>query len=314
MSQKTFGLVGASGFIAPRHMKAIKDTGNNLLAALDPFDSVGVLDSHFPKAEFFTQTEIFEQFADDLKRSGNALDYISICSPNHLHDAHIRMALRLGADALCEKPIVLNPSDIARLQAFEHETNHRIWTVLQLRTHAALIALKSKLDQTSTVQKEVNLTYVTSRGTWYLRSWKGRLEQSGGLASNIGVHFFDMLTWLFGEVHEIEVHQRSDTVCAGYLQLERAKVKWFLSIDDGFVPEALSSKGQRTYRSITIDGTELEFSEGFTDLHTEVYRRTLANQGFGLEETRGAIQTVAKIRQLELSSNQETKHHFLVNS
>jgi UDP-N-acetyl-2-amino-2-deoxyglucuronate dehydrogenase len=311
---KSFGLIGASGFIAPRHMKAIKDTGNNLVAALDPFDSVGVLDSYFPKAEFFTQTEVFEQFADNQKRSGQGLDYVSICSPNHLHDVHIRMALRLGADAICEKPIVLNPDDIDRLQALEQETGRRIWTVLQLRTHAALIALKAKLDQEPSTHKEVNLSYVTSRGTWYLRSWKGRTEQSGGLASNIGVHFFDLLTWLFGAVQEVEVHERSDTVCAGYLQLERAKVKWFLSIDVGFVPEDLKAKGQRTYRSITIDGAELEFSEGFTDLHTDVYKRTLANEGFGLEETRGAIETVAKIRQLALSTRLATKHPFLVNS
>lgn len=314
MSQKSFALIGASGFIAPRHMKAIKDTGNNLVAALDPFDSVGVLDSYFPKAEFFTQTEVFEQFVDDQKRFGHGLDYVSICSPNHLHDAHIRMALRLGADAICEKPIVLNPDDIDRLQVLEQETGRRIWTVLQLRSHAALIALKTKLDLEPKSQKEVNLSYVTSRGTWYLRSWKGRTEQSGGLASNIGVHFFDMLSWLFGTVQEVEVHQRSDTVCAGYLQLERAKVKWFLSIDDGFVPEALRAKGQRTYRSITIDGSELEFSEGFTDLHTDVYRRTLANQGFGLCDTQGAIETVAKIRQVALSADNTTKHPFLVNS
>lgn len=311
---KSFGLIGASGFIAPRHMKAIKDTGNNLVAALDPFDSVGVLDSYFPKAEFFTQPEVFEQFVDDARRSGQAFDYLSICSPNHLHDAHIRMALRLGSDAFCEKPIVLNPDDISRLQALEAESGRRVWTVLQLRAHAALIALRQRLEHEPQDVKDVQLTYVTSRGTWYLRSWKGRLEQSGGLASNIGVHFFDLLTWLFGSVQEIEVHERNDTVCAGFLQLERAKVKWFLSIDVDFVPEDLRLKGQRTYRSITIDGTELEFSEGFTDLHTDVYKRTLAGNGFSLEDTRGAIETVSKIRQLPLSSNLATKHPFLVNS
>ena len=311
---KSFGLIGASGFIAPRHMKAIKDTGNNLVAALDPFDSVGVLDSYFPKAEFFTQPEVFEQFVDDSRRAGKALDYLSICSPNHLHDAHIRMALRLGSDALCEKPIVLHPDDISRLQALEAESGQRVWTVLQLRTHAALIALKEKLDQEPQGLKDVQLTYVTSRGNWYLRSWKGRLEQSGGLASNIGVHFFDLLTWLFGSVQEIEVHQRNDTVCAGFLQLERARVKWFLSVDVDFVPEDLRLKGQRTYRSITIDGSELEFSEGFTDLHTDVYKRTLAGQGFSLEDTRGAIETVAQIRQQPFSSNLATKHPFVVNS
>lgn len=296
---KRFALTGASGYIAPRHLKAIKDTGNLLVAALDPFDSVGILDSYFPGTEFFTQPELFEKHLEDLKSDGQKVDYVSICSPNYLHDPHMRMALRSGADALCEKPIVLNPQDIDRLKELEFLTEQRVWTILQLRTHAALLKLKEQLEQeNSSTPKEVDLSYVTSRGTWYLRSWKGRVEQSGGLATNIGVHFFDMLTWLFGDVVHVEVHERSDTACAGYLELERARVKWFLSIDVNDVPQSLRDKGQRTYRSIAIDGQEIEFSEGFTDLHTEVYRRTLTGQGFSLDDTYQAIATVAKIRTL----------------
>jgi len=305
-------MTGAAGFIAPRHLKAIKDTANTLVAALDPFDSVGIMDSYFPNTEFFTQPELFQQYIDLLKHQGQGVDYFSICSPNYLHEAHIRMALRSGADALCEKPLVLNPEDIDRLRELEAETGKRVWTVLQLRTHAALIALKQKLDQEqNSVPKEVTLTYVTSRGVWYLRSWKGRLEQSGGLATNIGVHFYDMLVWLFGKVTKVEVHQRSDTVAVGYLELERARVRWFLAIDVNYVPQHLRDKGQRTYRSITLDGQEIEFSEGFTDLHTEVYRRTLANQGFGLDDAYQAIATVAEIRNAPISTNTSTMHPFL---
>lgn len=304
-------MTGAAGFIAPRHLKAIKDTGNTLVAALDPFDSVGIMDSYFPNAEFFTQPELFQQYLDLLKHQGQGVDYFSICSPNYLHEAHIRMALRSGADALCEKPLVLNPEDIDRLRELEAETGKRVWTVLQLRTHAALVGLKQKLDQELNDTKEVILTYVASRGVWYLRSWKGRLEQSGGLATNIGVHFYDMLSWLFGRVKRVEVHHRSDTVAAGYLELERARVRWFLAIDVNYVPEHLFKSGQRTYRSITLDGQEIEFSEGFSDLHTEVYKRTLMGQGFGLDDTAEAIRTVAQIRTLPVIYNAEMAHPFL---
>ncbi|MDL2343007.1 Gfo/Idh/MocA family oxidoreductase [Deinococcus sp. MIMF12] len=310
---KRFGLTGASGYIAPRHMKAIKETGNVLVAALDPFDSVGIMDSYFPACEFFTQPEKFEGYLYDARRRGQGLDYLSICSPNHLHDPHIRMALRAGADALCEKPIVLNPGDLDALQEIEAETGQRVWTILQLRTHAALVKLKAQLEaEGATGQKEVDLSYVTSRGTWYLRSWKGRVEESGGLATNIGVHFFDMLTWLFGDLHHVEVHQRTDTLASGYLELERARVRWMLAIDETLVPEGLRAKGQRTYRSITMDGQEIEFSEGFTDLHTDVYRRTLAGQGFSLEDTRGAIETVSRIRTLPLVTPTLTTAHPLL--
>lgn len=308
-----FGLTGASGYIAPRHMKAIRDTGNVLTAALDPFDSVGIMDSYFPRCEFYTQPEKFEQYLHAARRAGTGLDYLSICSPNHLHDPHIRMALRAGADALCEKPIVLHPSDIDSLQDVEQETGRRVWTILQLRTHAALVKLKEQLDAAGDQgQKDVDLSYVTSRGTWYLRSWKGRVDESGGLATNIGVHFFDMLTWLFGDLKHVEVHTRTDTLNSGYLELERARVRWMLAIDESYVPQDLQAKGQRTYRSITIDGQEIEFSEGFTDLHTDVYRRTIAGNGFSLEDTRGAIETVARIRTLPLiTPTAQTRHRLL---
>lgn len=309
---RRFALTGASGYIAPRHLKAIKDTGNVLTAALDPFDSVGILDSYFPDAEFFTQPEIFERYLHDARRQGSGVEYVGICSPNYLHDAHIRMALRAGADALCEKPIVLNPEDITALKEVEEETGRRVWTILQLRAHAALEKVRAGLDMQSPDKHDVDLSYITSRGTWYLRSWKGRTEQSGGLASNIGVHFFDMLSWLFGRIEHVEVHQRSETVAAGYLELERARVRWFLSIDPSYLPAEQQARGQRTYRSITIDGQEVEFSEGFTDLHTEVYRRTLAGQGFSLDDTYEAIATVARMRtQPVVSATPDTVHRFL---
>jgi UDP-N-acetyl-2-amino-2-deoxyglucuronate dehydrogenase len=308
---KRFALIGASGYIAPRHLKAIKDTGNILVAALDPFDSVGIMDSYFPQAEFFTQPELFERHLEELRRHGQGVQYVAIASPNHLHDAHIRMALRNGADAICEKPLVLHPSDIERLREVELETGQRVWTILQLRTHAALVALKTRLESEPASVKDITLTYVTSRGTWYLRSWKGKLDQSGGLASNIGVHFFDMLTWLFGKVKHVEVHERTDTVAAGYLELEHARVNWFLSIDESYVPQALQAKGQRTYRSITMNGEEIEFSEGFTDLHNAVYKRTLEGNGFGLDDTFEAIATVEQIRALPVLTDSSRKHAFL---
>jgi UDP-N-acetyl-2-amino-2-deoxyglucuronate dehydrogenase len=312
---KRFALIGASGYIAPRHLKAIGDTGNTLVAALDPFDSVGVLDSYFPSCDFFTQPELFERHLEQLHRAGRGVEVVSICSPNHLHDAHIRMALRNGADALCEKPLVLQPEEIHALQQLEQETGRRVWTVLQLRTHSALIALKKQLESEPRGIKEVTLSYVTGRGQWYLKSWKGRLEHSGGLATNIGVHFFDLLTWLFGPVQQLEVHMREDTAAAGYLQLERARVRWFLSIDAQYVPAALREKGQRTYRSITVDGQELEFSEGFTDLHTEVYRQTLAGQGFGMLDTLPAIEAVAHIRSADVRiPSSDTAHPWLAAS
>ena len=305
---KRFALTGAAGYIAPRHMKAIKDTGNQLVAALDPFESVGIIDSYFPEAEFFTEPEAFEAYLEE-SRANAGLDYVSIATPNYLHYPQIRMSLRLGADALCEKPLVLSEAELDRLAELEASTGHRVWTILQLRVHPALVELKRKLENDGG-RKQVSLTYVTGRGKWYLKSWKGDVKKSGGLATNIGVHFFDMLTWLFGDVQNLEVHARQDKIVAGYMDLERAGVSWFLAIDDSFVPAELRAKGQRTYRSITVDGEEIEFSGGFTDLHTEVYRRTMAGQGFGLEDTRQAIRTTEQIRTFDLGGK-APRHPFL---
>ena len=315
MNGKRFAIIGVAGYIAPRHLKAIRDTGNELVAALDPFDSVGVLDSYFPDCHFFTEFERFDRHLDKLRRagSGSAIDYLSICAPNYLHDAHIRLALRLGADALCEKPLVLNPWNLDALAELEAETGRRVWTMLQLRVHPVLVALKARLEAESPeAKREVVLSYVTSRGNWYLRSWKGVLERSGGLATNIGVHFFDLLGWLFGAVERNEVHVSTERACAGFLELEQARVRWFLSIDIAHVPEELRAAGQRTFRAITLDSEAIEFSEGFTDLHTEVYRRTLAGQGFGLRDSYAAIQIVHTIRQAAPLGVQPHSHPFLL--
>ena len=296
---KNFALTGVAGYIAPRHLKAIQETDSQLVAALDKHDSVGILDSYFPDCAFFTEYERFDRHLEKLRREneGKEIHYLSICSPNYLHDAHIRTALRVGADALCEKPMVLNPWNVEALQELEADTGQRVWTILQLRVHPAPIALREKIQQERRQDKyELRLTYLTSRGQWYLRSWKGDDEKSGGLATNIGVHFFDMLTWLFGEVERNEVHVSTPTTCAGYLELEKARVSWFLSVDINRIPTEIRAKGQHTYRSITLDGEEIEFSGGFTDLHTLVYQQTLAGQGFGLEEAKTAIQIVHDIR------------------
>lgn len=294
-----FALIGAAGYIAPRHMKAVQTTGNTLVAAFDPNDSVGIIDSYFPDADFFTEFERFDRHIDKLRRASNgkAVDYVSICSPNYLHDSHMRFALRSGADAICEKPIVLNPWNIDGLLEIERDTGSRINTILQLRVHPAIIALRKKVQTEKGDRKhEVDLTYVTSRGHWYLQSWKGDLKKSGGIATNIGVHFFDMLHFIFGDLQRNEVHLSEDTRAAGYLEYSEARVRWFLSVDLEDVPAAQRDKGQRTYRSITVDGDEIEFSGGFTDLHTRSYEEILAGRGYGLEANRVAIETVAKIR------------------
>jgi UDP-N-acetyl-2-amino-2-deoxyglucuronate dehydrogenase len=293
-----FGLIGAAGYIAPRHMKAIKETGNKLVAALDLYDSVGIIDSYFPEADFFTEPERFDRHMDKLRRSGiNKIDYVSICSPNYLHDAHIRMALRNDAHAICEKPLVLNPWNVDALSEIEKETGKKIYTILQLRHHPSIIALKEKIDKGPADRiYDVDLTYITSRGKWYHRSWKGNMEKSGGIATNIGVHFFDMLSWIFGKPIENIVHQSENDRAAGSLQLEKARVKWFLSIDAGTLPSHIKTKCQATFRSITIDGEEIEFSGGFTDLHTVSYRSILDGKGYGLEEARNAVDIVYKIR------------------
>lgn len=296
---KNFALIGAAGYIAPRHMQAIKQTGNSLVAAYDPNDSVGIIDSHFPDADFFTEFERFDRHVDKLRRSnhGNRIEYVSICSPNYLHDSHMRFALRSDADAICEKPLVLNPWNIDGLQDIERDTGRKVNTILQLRVHPAIIALREKVQAGPKDRKhEVDLTYITSRGHWYLQSWKGDIRKSGGIATNIGVHFFDMLHYIFGDLQQNVVHLNSNTKAAGYLEYEHARVRWFLSVDVEDVPKAAREAGQRTYRSITVDGDEIEFSGGFTDLHTRSYEEILAGRGFGLEENRVAIETVSTIR------------------
>lgn len=294
---KNFALVGAAGYIAPRHLQAIKDTGNNLIAALDPFDSVGVLDSYFPHADFFVEFERFDRHIEKLKRQGVNLDYVSVCSPNYLHDAHIRFGLRHGADVICEKPLVLNPWNVDALSEIEAETGRRIFTILQLRLHPSVIALKKMVDDSDKNKKfDIELKYITSRGNWYRYSWKGDINKSGGIATNIGVHFFDMLIWIFGGVSENEVKFHEMTRAGGELKLDRANVKWHLSIDENDLPEEAKKQGKRTFRSIFINDELFEFSEGFTDLHTLCYRNILDGGGFGLDDSRKAIELVAQIR------------------
>ncbi|MGB3290140.1 MAG: Gfo/Idh/MocA family oxidoreductase [Burkholderiaceae bacterium] len=311
---KNFALIGAAGYIAPRHMQAIKATGNDLVAALDPNDSVGIIDSHFPNAEFFTEFERFDRHIDKMRRlnKSNSIDYVSICSPNYLHDSHMRFALRSGADAICEKPLVLNPWNIDGLQEIERDTGQRVNTILQLRVHSAIVALREKVrSQNKATKHEVDLTYITSRGHWYLQSWKGDLKKSGGIATNIGVHFFDMLHYIFGKLQTNVVHANEETHAAGYLEYEHARVRWFLSVDYKDVPAAQQEQGQRTYRSITVDGEEIEFSGGFTDLHTRSYEEILAGRGFGLEENRVAIETVSTIRDAVVAPLTGDYHPFL---
>jgi UDP-N-acetyl-2-amino-2-deoxyglucuronate dehydrogenase len=294
-----FALIGAAGYIAPRHMAAIRDTSNRLVAALDPSDSVGIIDSYFPEAGFFTEFERFDRHIDKLRRHAavDRVHYVSICSPNYLHDSHMRFALRSDADAICEKPAVLNPWNLDALAEIERDTGRRINTILQLRVHPTIIALREKVGTATDDRKwEIDLTYITSRGRWYLQSWKGDEKKSGGIATNIGVHFFDMLHFIFGRLVENRVHLSSDVKAGGYLEYERARVRWFLSIDHADLPSEARRAGQRTYRSISADGEEIEFSDGFADLHTRSYEEILAGRGFGLQENRAAIETVAAIR------------------
>lgn len=293
-----FALIGAAGYIAPRHMKAIRDTGNILVAALDPFDSVGIIDSYFPDAQFFIEPERFDRHLDKLRRKGEGkVDYVSICSPNYLHDAHIRMALRNEAHAICEKPLVLNPWNLDALEEIEHETGKRIYTILQLRLHPAVQALREKVLSADPGKVfDVDLEYITSRGKWYHYSWKGQIEKSGGIATNIGVHFFDMLSWIFGDVKDNVLTQHTHDRAAGRLTLEKARVSWFLSINAETLPNEVKQQGKTTYRSLTIDGQEFEFSEGFTDLHTQSYKHILEGNGFGIADTRASIKIVHDIR------------------
>ena len=294
---KNFALIGAAGYIAPRHLKAIRDTGNSLVAALDPFDSVGVLDSYFPNADFFTEFERFDRHIEKLKRKGTKIDYVSVCTPNYLHDSHIRFGLRHQADVICEKPIVLNPWNLEALQEIENETGRRIFNLLQLRLHPSVVELKKKIDNGPKDKiYDLDLAYLTSRGHWYYTSWKGDVQKSGGIATNIGVHFYDLLIYVFGNVNKNIVHLHTHDRAAGYLELEKARVRWFLSINYDTLPENIKQNDQRTYRSITIEDEQFEFSGGFSDLHTRSYEKILEGNGFGLAETEKAIELVHDIR------------------
>lgn len=312
---KNFVLIGAAGYIAPRHMKAIKETGNRLVAALDRHDAVGIIDSYFPDADFFVEFERFDRHVEKLKRTRSderKVHYVSIASPNYLHDAHMRFALRIGAHAICEKPLVLNPWNVDALADMEGETGKRINSILQLRLHPSLIALKEKVQNgASSTKADIDLAYIASRGKWYLVSWKGDVSKSGGIATNIGVHFFDMLQWIFGKAESNVVHLCQANKAAGYLELERARVRWFLSLDPNDLPEPARVKGATTYRSITVNGEEVEFSDGFTDLHTESYRHILEGKGFGLEDVRPSIETVFEIRNAKQTGLSGDYHPFL---
>lgn len=292
-----FALIGAGGYIAPRHIEAIRALGHNLVAAVDANDSVGILDRYFPDVRFFTDFERFESFLEKRASVGQAkIDYVSICSPNYLHASHIKAAFRLGANAICEKPLVLTVKELDELAAAEKRFDRRLYTVLQLRVHDAIIDLKKKVEASGKSMHEIDLQYFTSRGNWYHESWKGEVKKSGGLSTNIGVHFFDMLTWIFGSAQSMTLTEKSDTTEAGTLKLERANVKWFLTIDREKLPEAAKAAGKTTFRSLKIDGSEFEFSEGFTELHNRVYKDILAGQGYGLEPARAAIEIVEKLR------------------
>jgi len=312
---KNFALIGAAGYIAPRHMKAIKETGNNLVAALDKNDSVGIIDSHFPNADFFVEYERFDRHLDLLKRQGTHIDYVSIASPNYLHDSHIRFALRQGAHAICEKPLVLNPHNIDALKLVQDETGKQVYNILQLRLHPSIIELKefvaAEVAKNPNKIFDVDLTYLTSRGHWYFTSWKGADEKSGGIATNIGVHFYDMLGWVFGDLVKNEAHLKQADANAGYLEFKHAKVRWFLSVNYAHIPEAIKATGQRTYRSITVNNKEIEFSGGFTDLHTASYEHILEGKGFGLEEARNSINIVSDIRNQDVIRNESDVHPFV---
>lgn len=311
---KKFALIGAAGFVASRHLRAIKETGNDLVAVLDKFDQVGILDSYFPNADFFTEFERFDRHLDKLRRKGTKVDYVSICTPNYLHDSHIRFALRHGADAICEKPLVLNPWNVDALEEIEKETGRRVYTILQLRLHKSIIALKERVDNTDPNKiYDIDLSYITSRGNWYMISWKGDKSKSGGVATNIGIHFFDMLLWIFGKVKKVEVHVSTDDTVSGYLELERARVKWFLSINADNLPRNVAAAGKRTYRSITVGSEEIEFSEGFTDLHNLSYEEILKGSGYGLQAARPSIELVHQIRIGELVQHSPNAHPLVAN-
>jgi UDP-N-acetyl-2-amino-2-deoxyglucuronate dehydrogenase len=308
-----FAITGVGGVVAPRHLRAIAETGGRLIAAVDPSDSVGVLDQHALDIPFFTEVDRFDRYLEKARLGPDEgrLHYLSVCSPNHLHDAHCRLGLRLKADVICEKPVVINPWNLDALTELEHETGHRVWTVLQLRTHDRLIALRDELRRSTPTKREVVLTYVTARGRWYDVSWKGNVEKSGGVATNIGVHMFDLLIWLFGRPLAHPLHLAEPRRMAGVLELEHAHVSWFLSVDERDLPESSRKTGQRTFRSISVDGTPVEFSTGFEDLHTRVYQRTLAGDGFGVDDARASIELAHRIRHASLEHPGPSAHPLL---
>lgn len=309
---RNFAVIGVGGYIAPRHLRAIKDTGNRIVAAVDVKDSVGVLDQYSFNTRFFTEIERFDRHLEKLRRESEAdrVHFVSVCSPNYLHDAHCRLALRIGADVICEKPLVINPWNLDALEEIEAETKRRVLTVLQLRVHPSLVQLRESLQSSKAVH-DVELTYITSRGPWYQVSWKGDHEKSGGVATNIGIHFFDLLMWLFGSVNGIKVYHSDHERMSGFIELERARVRWFLSVDKDDLPEQTKSNNKTTYRSITVDGKEIEFSEGFTDLHTKVYEETLAGRGFGIKDARPSVQLTYDIRQSPVSPIDTLAHPLL---
>ena len=312
---KKFALIGAAGYIAPRHMKAIKETENMLVAALDRFDSVGIIDTHFPEADFFTEPERFDRHLSKLKVKGEGVDYVSVCSPNYFHDAHLRLGLRNGADAICEKPLVLNPWNIDALEVVEKETGRKINNILQLRLHPSIVALKKKVEEgPANKVYDIDLSYLTSRGKWYHVSWKGDQSKSGGIATNIGIHFFDMLSWIFGSVKENITHLLEEDRAAGFLRLERARVRWFLSVNYDLIPERIKAIGQRTYRSINVEGDDIEFSVGFADLHTRSYEEVLKGNGFGLLEAKQSIEIVHDIRNATPQGLKGDYHPFCKNN
>ncbi len=312
-----FALVGAAGFVAPRHLQAIHETGNDLVAAFDPHDSVGILDKYFPEARFFTEVERFDRYLEMQRREHDdkAIDYLSVCSPNYLHDAHVRLALRLKAHAICEKPLVINPWNLDQLAELEQEYQRRVYTILQLRLLPAMQALKLKIDdQAGSSDHDVCLTYITRRGAWYHSSWKGSEKKSGGVAMNIGIHFFDLLIWLFGEVKENVVHRSCSDKMSGFLELEKARVRWFLSIDSEDLPQDVKETGGHAYRSITLDGEEMDMTGNFADLHTESYREVLAGRGFGIEDIRSSIELVYQVRNSSETSPQDDRSHPLLRA
>ena len=311
-SMKSFVLLGAAGFVAPRHMRAIMETGNELAAAMDPNDSVGVLDSHFPNAEFFTTFEELTAFVQRKANLGSAIDYFSICSPNHLHEAHITAGLHAGSNVICEKPLVLTVDAVDRLIAVEAQVPGSASTILQLRLHPAIIAFREDMAKASTDTKtEVDLTYITSRGNWFLKSWKGQEDKSGGIAANIGIHFFDMLCWVFGPVQDIKLHSMTPMKAAGYLEFANARVRWFLSIDRADLPASATNAGKATFRNVTVNSQDLEFSDGFVDLHTQSYTRILAGNGYPVSEARQAIEIVEAVRHMGITSMAGEQHPML---